>query len=295
MRAAEPNIFAYNDYRAYLRDWMETRRQTGFSLRWFARRAGFKAHNIMQLVITGKRNLTLESIAKFSRGLGLSDEQGQYFEDLVLLNQANDLKTRTKYYRKLIEYRDRRNAIPFEASQYRFFRHWLAPVLYEMTRLKDFKPDPRWIASCFEPALSPEEAAAVISDLVNSGFLAIRPDGSLACLPLRLDTGDNISDMNLFSYHEQALGKAADALHWLDAAARHYLVITSAGSSDMLHRLRQVASKFENEVWTVLDDEQAPRDEVYQVSLQIFPVLGNQVRATRRRKSVATTKRRRTR
>jgi uncharacterized protein (TIGR02147 family) len=83
------NVLEYRDYRQYLRDFYHAKKKANpyYSYRLFSRLAGFKAPNLLKLVMDGDRNLTDESAAKFARGLGLNGGEAQYFVIIVYANQ----------------------------------------------------------------------------------------------------------------------------------------------------------------------------------------------------------------
>jgi len=71
MKMKQVTIFEYDNYRAYLRDLYKFYKETKphFSYRYFPQKAGFRSPNFLQLVIEGKRNLSPESIEKFTNAL----------------------------------------------------------------------------------------------------------------------------------------------------------------------------------------------------------------------------------
>src|SRR6185295_13705882 len=83
-------IFEYDHYRKFLRDFYDSRNDTSekLSFRHFARLAGFNSPSFLKMVIEGSRNLSHESIRKIAEALRLNKEETQYFTNLVLLNQA---------------------------------------------------------------------------------------------------------------------------------------------------------------------------------------------------------------
>lgn len=82
-------IYSYRDYRKYLHDFYRYKKRTNpyYSYRLFSMKAGFKAPNLLKLVMDGQRNLTRQSAAKFSRALRLDENEEQYFEKIVQENQ----------------------------------------------------------------------------------------------------------------------------------------------------------------------------------------------------------------
>ena len=71
-----PEVFAYLDYRAYLRDYYTSRKAQGasFSFRSFSRKAKLRSPNYLKLVMDGARNLTAEMAARFAQACGLGGE-----------------------------------------------------------------------------------------------------------------------------------------------------------------------------------------------------------------------------
>ena len=77
-------MFAFLDYRAYLRAFYEEAKQRcAFSYRAFARRAKLRSPNYLKLVIDGERNLSPAMSQRFAEACGLSGEAVEYFQELV--------------------------------------------------------------------------------------------------------------------------------------------------------------------------------------------------------------------
>lgn len=266
------NIFAYDDYRQFLNDWLAVKKKRGrFSMRRFAAQAGFGAHDIFQLVSRGKRNLSMRSIGQFAKALQLKKDEAAYFQDLVFLNQATDPRSRLEFYQRLVSNPRRRKVVPLERAKLAFFQHWLGPVIFEMTQFPEFKPDAAWIAQQFEPPLPIGDVRRVMQDLLASGLVR-EQRGRWVQSAEFLDTGDNVRDVHLFAYHEHALARAADGLE-LPAGERYYQVSTAAVPLGSLAKIRDLAKRFEIELQQLIDSEPGARAEVMQISLQVLPVL----------------------
>jgi len=75
-----PDIFAFLDYREYLRAYYHHAKQhRRFSYRAFSRKAGLRSPNYLKLVIDGERNLTRDMARRFAAACGLQDEAALYF------------------------------------------------------------------------------------------------------------------------------------------------------------------------------------------------------------------------
>src|SRR4051812_24747415 len=85
-------LYAYTDYRKYLRDYFQEKKQSNkhFSLKVLAEKSGFKARDYLMRVMRGDRNLSEAGIKKLSEFFRFSEKQAEYFQTLVMFNQAEN-------------------------------------------------------------------------------------------------------------------------------------------------------------------------------------------------------------
>jgi uncharacterized protein (TIGR02147 family) len=107
MSMTSVNIFNYLDYRIFLQDLYKALKllSNGFSYRSFARDANLASASYLKLVMDGKRNLTEDSVEKFVTGLGLKNEEAEYFRVLVKFNQSHTASEKSRNYRLIQELR----------------------------------------------------------------------------------------------------------------------------------------------------------------------------------------------
>ena len=133
----------YTDYRQFLRDiYNENKRKSRYySYRMFCMKANIKSPSIYHEVVTGKRNLTISTIPAFIKGLGLSERDGRFFENLVLFNQSKTEETKKKYLSILrgLRYRKQQKQIPVHL--YEYYEKWYHPVIRELAVTMDWNED----------------------------------------------------------------------------------------------------------------------------------------------------------
>lgn len=98
-----PAIFNYQNYRQFLRNFYRAHKLSsrGYSYSKFSADAGIESPNFLKLVIDGRKNLTTKTIQCFAKGLGLKANETDYFEALVLWNQAQSEEEKS-YYKKRV-------------------------------------------------------------------------------------------------------------------------------------------------------------------------------------------------
>jgi uncharacterized protein (TIGR02147 family) len=269
----EPDLFAYLDYRAYLRDVYEHKKsaQRGFSYRWFARKAGLSAPNYLQLVIQGKRNLTPETAQKFAVALGLDATEARFFGDLVGFNQASSAAEKNLYYERLGSYRRHRAVRSVERDEFDYCSTWYVPVVREFVTCPGFRPDPEWISKHLIPPISPTQAAQAIELLLGLGFLVRGPDGSLRQESPLLSTGPEVRSLAIGNFHRQMMERAAASIELVPREWRDISSLTVALSPQGLQEFKQEIVALRAKLLERSAAEQNPT-RVVQLNFQLFPM-----------------------
>lgn len=104
------DIFSYVDYREFLKEYYlrEKEHTTSFSYQVFSKKAGIRSANYLKLVTDGDRDLSVATIHKFAKALGLNYTETSYFEAMVHSDQAPDRSVRKFYERRMMDLRRKR-------------------------------------------------------------------------------------------------------------------------------------------------------------------------------------------
>ncbi|MBW8887326.1 MAG: TIGR02147 family protein [Fibrobacteres bacterium] len=103
MEAAAVSVFAYADYRVFLKDYYERARRIDrrFSHRYISSKMGFASASWFNDLLKGRTNLAGTHLVKLAGLLKLKDTEADYLETLIQYNQANSKKKKNRYYKKL--------------------------------------------------------------------------------------------------------------------------------------------------------------------------------------------------
>lgn len=171
-----PRVTAYDDYRAFLRDWYAARKaqEPGFSYAVFARRAGLASRAHFQGVATGRLNLGPEGVERFAKGLRLSREATEYFALLVAFNQERRARER-----KECEAAVRAWLWSYRGQQLPERRFGLLiarksrMLVFCLTSLRGFRADAAWISRKLDGRISPAEAREALDFLRTHGYIRV--------------------------------------------------------------------------------------------------------------------------
>ena len=271
--AAPVDVFAYRDYRAFLRAYYEHRKSVSdaFSYRSFARRAGLRSPNYLKLVIDGARNLSPTAAPRFADACGLAGDSKEFFCELVAFGAARADEQHARYARltSFIEYQ---SAHKLEVAHAVYVSTWYIPAIRELVLHKSFRPDPEWIAAHMRPRIKPAEARHAIAILRELGFLVER-GGTLAQRDAVVSTGPEVSGLHFAKYHREMMDRAAQALASVPADERDISAITVCVSKPTQQRIKQRIRQFRKELLAMAEQDAQP-DRVLQINFQLFPLAG---------------------
>ena len=97
------SIFNYLDYRAFLRDYYESRKksETFFSYRYMANKLKMD-HSLLVKILSGKRHIADNAIENFITFCKFSKREAQYFETLIHFDKARSKEQSRLYFEALL-------------------------------------------------------------------------------------------------------------------------------------------------------------------------------------------------
>jgi len=271
---APPDIYAYLDYRAYLRDWFTAKKEANprFSHRLFARKAGQKSPSLLLHVMERERNLTPSTVDAFSAAIGLGPDESEFFAALVQLDQSEDADERNRAMEKVRATRRFREARKIEGASFEYLSSWLFPAVRELATVKGFRADPTWIAATLRPVITLAEAQTALELLFTLGMLVREESGAVRVSDGSLVTPHEVRSLAVHNYHRSMLTRAREALTAFPHTERHFCGVTVAIAPELLPRLKRELDQMQERILDLCDSSTQDRTQVLQVNLNLFPL-----------------------
>jgi uncharacterized protein (TIGR02147 family) len=273
-RKSVVRIFDHLDYRAYLKaHYQATKAQRpSYSFRLFSKLAGLRSPNFLKLVIDGQRNLSAESVARFSTAIGHDAAEAEFFADLVAFNQAESLAEKNRAFERIAASRRFRNARRIDGDLFAYLSHWYNPAIRELAARRDFNEDPRWIAGQLQPRISPAEAAQAMQLLLALGLLVRDQEtGGILRGEPTLTTEHEVRSLGAKAFHRQMIERAAESMETVPREQRDLAALTVCISAQTAAKVKERIHQF-REAMAELCDADGEGDVVYQLNLQWFPL-----------------------
>lgn len=266
-----PDIYNYLDYREYLRDCYQEKKQDnpGFSYQVLANLAGFKSKSFLPHVIEGTRNLSEASIPGIVQALKLSEREREYFELLVAYGQARSHAGKQRFFEALVEKGPRTKARLLLQNYHEFYSHWYHNSIRELVTIVDFGEDYARLARMLKPRISARQARRSVAMLVRLGLL--RKEGNRYVQADRnLTTGFTVQSLSVENFHLQNLNLAGESIDTCPAQHRELGCMVAGLSQQGFETVKKEMREFRSKLVSIINRDE-PAERVYHIAMQLFP------------------------
>jgi uncharacterized protein (TIGR02147 family) len=254
-------------HRHYLNDELARRceRNPSYSLRAFAKALGIDAGTLSK-ILNGTQPLSFKMAEKILPKLELAPaQQTQFFQSLAQYQGARKLQ-RVQTPLKLTEREYKGDDLSIE--YYRVIADWYHIALMEMTFLKGFRPEPRYLAQ--ELGIGVMEAKLALERLISLGLLE-KKNGKIVKAKEKLSTTDrHLTTPALRKNQKQFLEKAIHSLENDQLEERSHTNMTMAIDSSKMEIAKKMIREFQMALCNYL--ESGKRDRVFNLSIALYPV-----------------------
>lgn len=270
--APEPEILNYADYRRFLADLYAQRKADSpkYSYRKFSEDLGFQASNFMHLVVSGKRNLSLDAVSRIRQHMDWRARDKNYFQSLVLYNQCSNPEDKNRLARDLDRILKKHRSL-INPDQYQYFSTWYVPVIREIVAMKDFVSNLNWIARKLRPRIGEDQAKSALGILERLSMI-LRFKGRWTQNQNHLTTGTEVTSDMVYNYHREMLSLSQKALEH-PADERDISAMTMSLTPTQFQEMKQRIIDFRDDLQQELQDTQtSDATMVAQLNIQFFKV-----------------------
>ncbi len=211
-----------------------------YSIRAFAKLLKLDSSALSQ-ILCGKRRVSEKFMAKIDKILG------HYPQDSQL--RLNNLYTFV------------------EADVFSIISDWYHFAILDLTLLKNFKSDVKWIAS--QLSITVSEAQIAIERLKRAGML-VEKKSKLIKAKSHYNNFVGASSSAHKEYQRQLIQKALQSVDMTPPELKDITAITIAGNSKKIAAVSERITKFRREICNFMEDGQG--DAVFHLTVQLYPV-----------------------
>ncbi|OGJ93685.1 MAG: hypothetical protein A2487_02525 [Candidatus Raymondbacteria bacterium RifOxyC12_full_50_8] len=270
--ANKASVFNYTDYRKYLADYyIEQKAATpAFSYRYFAQKAGYNSSGMYKDIVSGRTNIQPSFIAKLSKAMRHGRREEEYFENMVLFNQAKGVDEKKKYFERMMRFYNSK-AYLVDSSQYEFYSKWYYSAIRDLLEVIDIKDDYQKLARSLNPTIRPEQSKKAIDILLELGMIKKNASGYYKATDKIITTGDEVKSLYVKNFQKAMMELAKEALDRHPADHRNISTVTFNISKETYKTIETELVACRKKILTLVDNDQNV-DRVYQLNLQLFPL-----------------------
>lgn len=277
-----PNLAEYMDYRLFLADFYRFKKALTrtsirpYSYAIFSAAADIKSPNYLKMIIEGKRNLSVDMIAKFARACALNKAMGEEFKLLVLFNQAEDPADRNYALKVLSEYRMDQKIKHGELDRKVIDKvpNWIGWIIYAMADQAGVKFQTSELKDLLRGKASESEITQALDNLLRSGELVKDDATGVISKGSPTEAPEEVPSALVRKLQMQLMYLGLESLYQDQASEREFgsltLSLTEKEFDELKFKLRQMRKSLHKDNSIARMAEKGER--VYQLNLQLFPV-----------------------
>ena len=268
-----PKIFEFDNFRAFLKSYQEYKKEIdpNFTLRSFAKRAGFNSPATLTRIINGERNLSKKGIIQFSKAMDLNGQEIEFFENLVFFNQAKTEAQQEHFAKKILKSKLHKEIKPLAEDQYYYWSCWFNPIIRELVELPNFNENPQWIANQITPAISSKKASIALKKLLNLNLLKRNNNGNLEKSDANITTGDQVVFSPLKKFHRTMIQLGKESIERFDKKDRQVSSLTLSLNRTKFEKIKVLINQFRKDLLAIANEDEED-NQIFQINFQIFPV-----------------------
>ncbi|QLY23858.1 TIGR02147 family protein [Bdellovibrio sp. KM01] len=226
-------------------------RNPNFSLRAFARYLEVSPAQLSQMM-TGKRTITVKTMKKMGSRLDLSPTEKSEIAQALLKDGS--------------KHPPEAHRVKLDQDRFHVISDWYHFAILSLTRIKDSKADPRWIARRL--GISVEEAHQAVLRMERMGILQTKPKfkqvGDL------LDVDSEIPSEAIRKYHKQNLDLAIEKIDTVENSLRQIQSMSLPINPKKIDAFKKLIDDFLENASDL--SGKSAGTEVYSLNVQFVPV-----------------------
>ncbi len=156
--------------------------------------------------------------------------------------------------------------VRLEEDKFRSIADWYPMAILALTRLKDAKADPRWIARKLQ--ITVEQASSALSRLERLGLVETSPKFRQVSPPFEVSS--EVPSGAIRQYHTQGLQKAMEKLETTPVEKREFQSVILKLQKADLKILKKMIDRFVDQASNAVGESNG--QDLYGLNIQLFPI-----------------------
>ncbi len=270
--SAKVSIFAFTDYRSYLRAAClpnGSYSHQSNNLKKWARRLGYKSPSSLAMVLGGQRLPSAEMLQNLADTLHWSSREKDYFFTLVELEKAKKKgKDTKKILEKLAKFSSDNDVHKISLAEFQILADWYFLAIKNLVSCDGFQENSDWIRKKLRNKVTNSQIEHALETLEKTGVLQRLSSGKLAVVQQPWRTDPKAISAAIRRHHAGMIHQALDALEEQKPEERQHMGLTLKFSPTKIAAAKKKLADFMENFNQEFFDESS--QEIYQLNVQLF-------------------------
>lgn len=267
-----PNIYEYNNFRKYLKDYQKVKKATDkrFTKSNVCKLLGLpNTRSYFNDILRGKRISSI-FVDRFISLLELKTDEAQFFRILVKFNQAENTNERELYFEQLISLNKTPNKV-LSKELFKYYSNWYNSAIRAILNYYKFSGDYKKLAKMVFPPISVTQAKESVSLMERLKLIEKDNKGYYHLTNNSISAPEYIRNDLIKQYQIKCLDLAKNSIIKNDSQPQTIATNTISISKAGYKRLEKKIHKFRSEVRSLVHKDENCAERVYQINIQLFP------------------------
>jgi len=237
-------------------------RNPAYSLRALARDLEISPTGL-SLILNKKRPLTIERAIPWAAKLQFDESLSKKFIEAITYDSDERLNPNN---RKSHQLEEKIKYAQLQLDQFALISDWYHLAILNLTKLKSFKHDPKWMSKRL--GITVEECLLAIDRLIRLNLLEII-EKKYVRTKNSVSTPTDIPSEAIRNYHRQNINRAISSIENVAIEERDISSIMMPIDKSKLAEAKKMIRNFRRELALFLEAEEG--DQVYSLNIQLFP------------------------
>lgn len=270
------NIFDYTDFKLFLREYYDFKKKENskFSYRVFSQKAGISNPGYYIDIVKGRRILTEVNLEKIMKGLGLEENEKEYFSYLVKYQQSTIEEEKSFYHKKIFELKDSSGFRNVNIFYKKYYSMWYCPIIRNIIAIEGFNGDYANLAQKIMPKISFQQAQEAVEALLDMGLVVYDENSeSYTVFDMKIRP-----DVSLKPYvreiQKEWIKKAVWAIDNISPDERNISSLTLSIDNEDVKMIIDNIDEFRKFIGNMSKSEKKVKklkSKIYQLNIQFFP------------------------
>lgn len=270
-QSARPDVFLFEDFRAFLREyfqWLQTS-DPGLSHRKLAKAAGYANPGYFNDIVNARRKVGAAGLERYARALALNHGETEFLVCLLAFQEAEDDITREVAYDAVLRRRNRRFFKRLGHNQSKYYIDFNYPLIRAAIEVCDFRGDYKVLGDFLHPNMSADSVKRYVRDLCEWGMVEQSKDGryQVAHSYIEPPSGQRFAMSKMFQAWQSQTATVLGAMSPQKVHVSTAIVTVSEGTYKAIQRH---IGKFRDEILGMVKEDQGA-DRVASFSIQLLP------------------------